>query len=141
MTRKEQRDKKRKFVWEFFKNKCSVIKTCEAVGIDEFTYKKWFETDEHFRRDIEWVKEIFYDEIEAQLINDALNNNKLALKVLERRRPDRWAEADKRPTDSLGEYTPILPPQMYYFSDKDYFAKMIQDEIENLKNYYPIDEN
>lgn len=128
---------KREFLRKFQQNYCSVLKTCEDLGIDYARYYQWIKEDSTFRNKIEMIRDLFYDEIEATIIKHAIENPKLGLQVLERKRTEKWAH----PKDVQGkklerdEFIGIVPRELDYL-DKETFDATLKAFLEGSLTQY-----
>ena len=77
--RKSTARNKKYFLDIFEKKVCNVHATCQAVGINRWTYYQWVKTDPKFEKSIINSKESLIDFAETQLIKNIKNGNTACL--------------------------------------------------------------
>lgn len=135
MDRKtELRRKKNDFIKKYIQNFLSVFKTCEDTNVAIEEFYQWLKKDKNFQLNISFARDVILDEIEATLFRRAMTNPKIALKVLERWRPERWGEIKSIKGSSV-EIENFLPKEFYYITTEQFedLARKLLEQDTNIK--------
>jgi hypothetical protein len=132
MSRQQRRERNFKFRQKLFENGGKILQTCQELGIEWFNYVAIKRRDNDFKAILDDYKEFVLDELEMLIFERAKENTKLALKVLEKLRPEKWADPDKSVKDSQTETKDFLPRDYFYYTDQEHFKQLIKENLAEI---------